>query len=187
MSQQLLGLEPSSSKPRPDDCELPYSSHLSVSNYQFQTCISSVLRQILVLMLSRDVLLPNSNWNLSTRSQSNPQSNAMLGTMDGPPSFPLLIEINVCRRIELESRLAQILAPDGKEREMRKYSRTESQQLRLRRTKIKVSDFRTVKVIGKGAFGEVSRQCLPLGVQVWNDALKRFGWCKRWIPARYMR
>lgn len=59
------------------------------------------------------------------------------------------------RRIELETRLTQILAPDGKERELRKYSRTESQQLRLRRTKIKLSDFRTVKVIGKGAFGEV--------------------------------
>lgn len=31
----------------------------------------------------------------------------------------------------------------------------ESQHLRLRRTKIKLDDFRTVKVIGKGAFGEV--------------------------------
>jgi protein-serine/threonine kinase len=59
------------------------------------------------------------------------------------------------RRIELEARLAQILAPDAKEREIRKYSRTESQHLRLRRTKIKLTDFRTVKVIGKGAFGEV--------------------------------
>jgi protein-serine/threonine kinase len=31
----------------------------------------------------------------------------------------------------------------------------EASRLRLRRTKIKLSDFRTVKVIGKGAFGEV--------------------------------
>ncbi|KAF8645539.1 hypothetical protein AX16_007750 [Volvariella volvacea WC 439] len=59
------------------------------------------------------------------------------------------------RRIELETRLAQIMTPDAKEREIRKYSKTESQHLRLRRTKIKLSDFRTVKVIGKGAFGEV--------------------------------
>ncbi|KAK2463518.1 hypothetical protein APHAL10511_004269 [Amanita phalloides] len=66
----------------------------------------------------------------------------------------LAIERNA-RRIELETRLTQIHAPDGKDREIRKYSRTESQQMRLRRTKIKLSDFRTVKVIGKGAFGEV--------------------------------
>ncbi|KAF8634587.1 hypothetical protein AX17_004176 [Amanita inopinata Kibby_2008] len=59
------------------------------------------------------------------------------------------------RRIEMETRLTQIHTSDGKEREIRKYSRSESQQLRLRRTKIKLSDFLTVKVIGKGAFGEV--------------------------------
>lgn len=38
---------------------------------------------------------------------------------------------------------------------MRKYRKMESQHLRLRRTKIRLVDFRTVKVIGKGAFGEV--------------------------------
>ena len=60
------------------------------------------------------------------------------------------------RRIEMETRLTQLHTPDAKEREIRKYSKTESQHLRLKRTKIKLSDFRTVKVIGKGAFGEVS-------------------------------
>ncbi|KAG5654374.1 hypothetical protein H0H81_003832 [Sphagnurus paluster] len=59
------------------------------------------------------------------------------------------------RRIELEARLPQIHTSDAKEREIRKYSRTESQHLRLKRTKIKLTDFRTIKVIGKGAFGEV--------------------------------
>ncbi|KAF9075345.1 kinase-like domain-containing protein [Rhodocollybia butyracea] len=59
------------------------------------------------------------------------------------------------RRIELETKLSQTLQPEAKEREMRKHSKLESQQLRLRRTKIKLSDFKTVKVIGKGAFGEV--------------------------------
>jgi hypothetical protein len=59
------------------------------------------------------------------------------------------------RRIEMETRLTQIHTNDAKEREIRKYSRNESQHLRLKRTKIKLTDFRTVKVIGKGAFGEV--------------------------------
>ena len=71
----------------------------------------------------------------------------------------LIGELIVRRRIELETRLSQILAPDAKEREMRRYVKTESQQLRLKRTKIKLSDFRTLKVIGKGAFGEV---CKPV-------------------------
>jgi protein-serine/threonine kinase len=59
------------------------------------------------------------------------------------------------RRIELETQLSQTLQPEAKEREKRKYSKMESQHLRLRRTKIKLTDFKTVKVIGKGAFGEV--------------------------------
>ncbi|KAJ6591541.1 kinase-like domain-containing protein [Mycena vulgaris] len=59
------------------------------------------------------------------------------------------------RRIELETRLIQIHTPNEKEREIRKYAKMEASRLRLRRTKIKLSDFRTVKVIGKGAFGEV--------------------------------
>ena len=39
--------------------------------------------------------------------------------------------------------------------EVLNYAKLEASYLRLRRTKIKLSDFRTVKVIGKGAFGEV--------------------------------
>lgn len=59
------------------------------------------------------------------------------------------------RRGELEQKLAQSLPPEAKEREVRKYNKLESQHLRLKRTKIRLTDFRTVKVIGKGAFGEV--------------------------------
>jgi protein-serine/threonine kinase len=58
------------------------------------------------------------------------------------------------RLMELEQKLVQI-HPEAREREIRKYSKTESQHLRLRRTKITLHDFRTVKIIGKGAFGEV--------------------------------
>lgn len=60
------------------------------------------------------------------------------------------------RRVELEQKISQNVIPgEAKEREIRKYRRLESQHLRLRRTKIRLTDFRTVKVIGKGAFGEV--------------------------------
>ncbi|KAJ8519834.1 hypothetical protein ONZ45_g3271 [Pleurotus djamor] len=60
------------------------------------------------------------------------------------------------RRIELEtSKLSQPMSKDAKDREIRRFRQSESQHLRLRRTKIKLSDFKTVKVIGKGAFGEV--------------------------------
>jgi protein-serine/threonine kinase len=55
---------------------------------------------------------------------------------------------------ELERKLATI-PNESKEREIRKYHRLESQYLRLKRTKIKLEDFKTVKIIGKGAFGEV--------------------------------
>jgi len=67
-----------------------------------------------------------------------------------------------CRRIELETKLVQLHTPEAKDREIRKYTKSESQQLRLRRTKIKLSDFRTVKVIGKGAFGEVRKSELNI-------------------------
>lgn len=50
---------------------------------------------------------------------------------------------------------------DRRLREIRRHTRTQSQFLRLRRTKIGLRDFRTVKVIGKGAFGEVSVWSVP--------------------------
>ncbi|EGN96778.1 hypothetical protein SERLA73DRAFT_184939 [Serpula lacrymans var. lacrymans S7.3] len=60
------------------------------------------------------------------------------------------------RRAELELKINQAMMPnESKEREIRKYRKLESQHLRLRRTKIRLTDFRTIKVIGKGAFGEV--------------------------------
>lgn len=59
------------------------------------------------------------------------------------------------RRGELEKRLNQPLPIEAREREVRKYNQLESQHLRLKRTKIRLTDFRTIKIIGKGAFGEV--------------------------------
>ena len=60
------------------------------------------------------------------------------------------------RRIELETRLGQERGSDErKQRQLRSLGQKESQFLRLRRTRLGLDDFNTVKVIGKGAFGEV--------------------------------
>ena len=64
------------------------------------------------------------------------------------------------RRMDLEKRLLN--PPDGipisderKARQLAQLGRRETSFLRLRRTRLGLSDFRTVKVIGKGSFGEV--------------------------------
>ncbi|KAL1747240.1 kinase-like domain-containing protein [Schizophyllum fasciatum] len=49
-----------------------------------------------------------------------------------------------------------VLMPDErKQRQLQQLGKKESTFLRMKRTKLGVDDFRTVKVIGKGAFGEV--------------------------------
>ena len=47
-----------------------------------------------------------------------------------------------------------------KQRQLAQHGKKESTFLRLRRTKLGLDDFRTVKVIGKGAFGEVGAVCM---------------------------
>lgn len=60
------------------------------------------------------------------------------------------------RRVELESELTlQDWSDERKSRELTSLGKKESQFLRLRRTRLSLDDFHTVKVIGKGAFGEV--------------------------------
>lgn len=88
----------------------------------------------------------------------------------------------------METRLSQLHTPDAKEREIRKYSKTESQHLRLRRTKIKLTDFLTVKVIGKGAFGEVRPLSVASVIRLRVfDHCTRCDWCKRWTQAKFTR
>ena len=99
--------------------------------------------------------LPNSNSSLTTKLLLTLQSNVTQGRPSKQKFIAFGSKGDFCRRIEMETRLSQLHSPDAKEREIRKYSKIESQHLRLRRTKIKLEDFRTVKVIGKGAFGEV--------------------------------
>jgi protein-serine/threonine kinase len=62
------------------------------------------------------------------------------------------------RRVELERKLQAdvMMSEERKLRHLQQLGRKESTFLRLRRTRLGLDDFRTVKVIGKGAFGEVS-------------------------------
>jgi hypothetical protein len=64
----------------------------------------------------------------------------------------------VHRRVELERKLQGdvMISEERKHRQLQQLGRKESTFLRLRRTRLGLEDFRTVKVIGKGAFGEVS-------------------------------
>jgi len=48
------------------------------------------------------------------------------------------------------------MSEERKQRHLQQLGKKESTFLRLRRTKLGLDDFRTVKVIGKGAFGEAS-------------------------------
>lgn len=84
-----------------------------------------------------------------------------------PYSFDVLVLTDQCcltsalshfRRVELERKLQAdvLMSEERKNRQRAQHGKRESQYLRLRRTKIGLDDFRTVKVIGKGAFGEVS-------------------------------
>ncbi|CUM47584.1 unnamed protein product [Debaryomyces tyrocola] len=62
------------------------------------------------------------------------------------------------RRLDLEHKLLNEesgSSEERKNRQLQNLGKKESQFLRLRRTKLSLEDFNTVKVIGKGAFGEV--------------------------------
>ncbi|KAF9577360.1 Serine/threonine-protein kinase, partial [Lunasporangiospora selenospora] len=59
-------------------------------------------------------------------------------------------------RVELETKLeTEAGSEERKQRQLSALGRKESQFLRLRRMRLGLDDFETVKVIGKGAFGEV--------------------------------
>lgn len=60
---------------------------------------------------------------------------------------------------DLEERLlTERCSEEKKNRQLQSLGRKESQYLRLRRTRLGLDDFVTVKVIGKGAFGEVKKK-----------------------------
>ncbi|ODV63737.1 serine/threonine protein kinase CBK1 [Ascoidea rubescens DSM 1968] len=59
------------------------------------------------------------------------------------------------RKIALENEFLNDISVAKKNREAKLLLNKETQFIRLRRTKLTLNDFRTIKVIGKGAFGEV--------------------------------
>ena len=69
--------------------------------------------------------------------------------------------IDLVRRVELERRLQadSLTSDERKQKQLQQLGKKESTFLRLKRTKLGLNDFRTVKVIGKGAFGEVMTLC----------------------------
>lgn len=77
------------------------------------------------------------------------------------------------------------MSDDRKLRQLQQLGKKESTFLRLRRTKLGLDDFRTVKVIGKGAFGEVWTR-LEAVVPYHSASAFRSGWSRRRTQGRSM-
>jgi hypothetical protein len=80
-----------------------------------------------------------------------------------------------------------MMSDDRKQRQLLQHGKKESTFLRLRRTKLGLDDFRTVKVIGKGAFGEVSFVVFFVDAQNQPDNSNRSDWFRRLTPVKFTR
>lgn len=80
------------------------------------------------------------------------------------------------------------MSEERKQRQLQGLGKRESAFLRLRRTKLGLDDFRTVKVIGKGAFGEVRLRARSsaTGLALIRWESHRSVWCRRRILERSM-
>jgi protein-serine/threonine kinase len=59
--------------------------------------------------------------------------------------------------VDLETKLnTEVASEERKQRQLQTLGRKETDFLKLRRTRLTLTDFNTIKVIGKGAFGEVN-------------------------------
>ena len=98
-----------------------------------------------------------------------------------------LMRPRINRRVELERRLQtdNTMTDERKQRQLQQLGKKESTFLRLRRTKLGLDDFRTVKVIGKGAFGEVRRSRGISLLALKHPSSGRYDWCKRRILVKY--
>lgn len=86
---------------------------------------------------------------------------------------------------------------EKKSRQLISLGKKESQYLRLRRTRLSIQDFQTVKVIGKGAFGLVT---INIDIYIYEPIIEakimflmmslimiRSAWFKLVIQERYMQ
>lgn len=72
-----------------------------------------------------------------------------------PPSF--LSIFSPCRQDKLEESMKEEgLSEDQKQEKRQQHAQKETEFLRLKRSRLGVEDFEALKVIGRGAFGEVS-------------------------------
>jgi serine/threonine protein kinase len=80
----------------------------------------------------------------------------MAGKNSDRPYFRESLLINFFRALELEQVMKDPSVSDTrKEQKVNQMRRAEAQYLRFLRTKEKAENFTTIKIIGKGAFGEV--------------------------------
>lgn len=79
------------------------------------------------------------------------------------------------------------MSDERKQRQLLQHGKKESTFLRLRRTKLGLDDFRTVKVIGKGAFGEVGATDRSFFLVMLTDYSPRSDWSRRPTLAKFTR
>lgn len=63
-----------------------------------------------------------------------------------------------------ESMKEEGLSEDQKQEKRQQHAQKETEFLRLKRSRLGVEDFEALKVIGRGAFGEVSNVCHEISV-----------------------
>lgn len=61
----------------------------------------------------------------------------------------------ICRIEQFEGRLTRVVDEEEREKLIEGFKRKEIDFLNLKRTKMSVDDFKSIKLIGKGAFGIV--------------------------------
>lgn len=87
---------------------------------------------------------------------------------------------------QFETRLMRVVDVEEREKLIEGFKRKEIDFLDLKRTKMSVDDFKSIKLIGKGAFGIVNNNSFFIFFYNYRY-LCRLNWSKRLIMERFMR